>query len=271
MRREDDACDGSIHCMSDAEPRVPGTEVAESSTEATLSTVTLAQASAPPKPNRHDQFEAEFTHVQHAGVFYALMLLPVLVAIGWRHHTGSEAIEISFWAECAMYTAIAVCAVIWRRDWLHLLRLPQGGANRWVVLVLAVPLGTIAAALLVRYWAAEVGFQVQDLAEHFTGKHYPVWAAAVSIIVLAPVFEEIAFRGVLLGKLQRVMSPTQAIWVTATLFGVIHFSVLSMAFFIIPLALAAAYVTCRTKSLLPAICMHAAHNAGVVFFSLLGN
>jgi membrane protease YdiL (CAAX protease family) len=65
-------------------------------------------------------------------------------------------------------------------------------------------------------------------------------------------------------------SPTapQAIWVTATLFGVLHFSVLGMLVFLVPLAAVAGYLTRETKSLLPAIAIHAAHSAGVLILDL---
>jgi uncharacterized protein len=88
--------------------------------------------------------------------------------------------------------------------------------------------------------------------------------------VLPPIFEEIAFRGVLLSKLRRLTGSAQAIWASALLFGLLHFSVLSMAAFLVPLAVVAGYLTRRTGSLFPAIAIHAIHNAGAVLLAVLG-
>lgn len=260
--------------MSDTEPRVADTGVTETPVEPNLPAAGPAPAIAPEPPllrpvDYREQAEAEFGEVQDAGAFYAAMLLPVLAAVGWRYHTGSDAREVVFWASGAMYAVIAGFAIAWRRDWLHLLRLPSGDANRWLVWALVVPVVTITAARLLQAWATRVGFPVQDIGERLSGGGYTAWALALLIVVLAPVFEEIAFRGLLLAKLQKVMRPWQAIWVSAALFALIHFSVLSMPVFLVPLAVAAGYVTREAKSLLPAIAMHAAHNAGVVFLGLV--
>ncbi len=58
-------------------------------------------------------------------------------------------------------------------------------------------------------------------------------------------------------------------WVSSILFGVLHFNVLGMAMFLVPLALVAAYVTRRMQSLVPAFYIHFTHNAGIVVFELV--
>ena len=52
------------------------------------------------------------------------------------------------------------------------------------------------------------------------------------------------------------------------LFGGVHFSVLSMVVFLVPLGAVAGHLTRRTGSLLPAIWIHAAHNLGVLVIEL---
>lgn len=258
--------------MSHARPDVPQAGAAEPPAETTLASTGSPPVTSSPTlrylPEHNDQFEQEFRSVQRVGGFYAAMLLPILVATGWSYHTRSDAVEIDFWASGALCVVIAVYAAIWRRDWWDLVRLPSGGSKRWLIAVGLTPLATISAAELLQHWVSAVGLPVQDIMAGFGGDGYPVWLLALWIIVLAPVFEEVAFRGVLVAQLRRVMPTTQAIWVAATLFGVLHFSVLSMAVFLVPLGAVAGYLTRETKSLLPAIAIHAAHNAGILLLSL---
>jgi membrane protease YdiL (CAAX protease family) len=258
--------------MSEANPEASPTPAAETAAVTLQPPAESAPVVAPPvleyPPKHHAQLEQEFRDIQRTGGFYAAMLLPILVASGWGHHTGSTAIEIDFWAAGLLYLVIAVYATRWRQDWWGLVRLPAAGDRRWLIAAGLAPLVTIGAAMSLYHCAIRFGFSAQDLMHGFGGDGYPVWVLAVWLIVLAPVFEEVAFRGVLMARLQRVMSPAQAIWVTATLFGVVHFSVLGMAVFLVPLAAVAGYLTRETKSLLPAIAIHAAHNAGVFFLSL---
>lgn len=216
-----------------------------------------------------DQFEQEFRNVQRAGGFYAAMLLPLLVAMGWNYHMRSDVVETGFWTAGSLYTIIAIGATIWRREWWSLVRLPSSGSKRWLLAVGLTPIATIGFAELLYRWSQNIGLPVRDIMAGFGDDGYPVWLLMLSVIVLAPVFEEVAFRGVLMAQLQRVMSSTHAIWVAALLFGVLHFSVLSMVVFTVPLGAVAGYLTRETKSLLPAIALHSAHNAGILLLSLL--
>lgn len=168
-----------------------------------------------------------------------------------------------------LYLAIAGFAIAWRAEWLHLLRWPTEWTRRCVVLTLATPICSITAAHFFVVWIKTTGFPVDDLSRGFGGGGYPIWLLFIWLAVLPPIFEEIAFRGLLLSKLTQVMSPAHAIWVSALVFGIIHFSVVSLAVFLVPLGAAAAYLTRRTQSLLPAIAIHAVHNAGVTWLELL--
>ncbi len=214
-----------------------------------------------------DLIEDEFRSVVQAGTFYAAMLAPLLIATGWSYHTQSRAVEIDFWTGGALYTVITVWAVLWRRDWLPLVRWPEGGRRRWLVVMGLTPLVSISVAELLQATALGLGLPVQDLSEGFGPSGYPVWLLAMSVVLFAPVFEELAFRGLLLVRMQRVMSGAQAIWVTAILFGVLHLSALSLAVLLVPLGAIAGYLTRESKSLLPALVIHAAHNAGVLWLN----
>src|SRR5262249_773484 len=51
---------------------------------------------------------------------------------------------------------------------------------------------------------------------------WQVRVLALTIVLLAPITEELLFRGTLLRSLLRKMSPTVAVFVTALVFGLVH-------------------------------------------------
>jgi uncharacterized protein len=87
-----------------------------------------------------------------------------------------------------------------------------------------VALGTAAAALM-----GAVGLEVapQPLQVAF-GSAVPTLIAATTTIVLAPVGEELLYRGVLLQGLADRMPPWSAVTISSLLFGLAHGQVLSM-------------------------------------------
>jgi membrane protease YdiL (CAAX protease family) len=92
-------------------------------------------------------------------------------------------------------------------------------------------------------------------------------AIGVTAIALAPVFEEILFRGILYPALKQAGYPRLAVWGTALLFGVSHMNVLvflSLTFFGVVLA----WLYERTNHLLAPIAAHVAFNTANYFWAL---
>ncbi|MBL9212373.1 MAG: CPBP family intramembrane metalloprotease [Opitutaceae bacterium] len=221
-----------------------------------------------PVMDERAQIEREFRDVQRVCFFYVAMLLPVLVGTAWQFHTKSDDFVHEFYTGAALYGVIVAFALAWRREWVDLLRRPDALSRGLTGFLLATPVCTVALAHGLGEWGEAIGLPVADLLEGFGEGGYPLWLLFVWTGLLPPLFEEIAFRGLLLRKLQRLMKPVHAIWVSSLLFGLIHFSVLSMAVFLVPLAVIAGYITRRTGSLVPAIWLHAAHNFGVLILAL---
>lgn len=87
----------------------------------------------------------------------------------------------------------------------------------------------------------------------------------IATALLPAVFEEVAFRGYVLGAL-RPHGDKLAVWVSAVLFGLIHGNVLQLPFALI-LGVALGWLVVQTDSLLPAIVLHFANNAMSVVLS----
>ena len=92
-------------------------------------------------------------------------------------------------------------------------------------------------------------------------------AMAVGTVVLAPLLEELLFRGVLLSAYER-RGPLRAIVASSLLFVIIH-QELAQTFAIVPVSLALGYVSWRTGSIIPAILVHFGNNAQAMIISFL--
>ena len=94
------------------------------------------------------------------------------------------------------------------------------------------------------------------------------WVAVLAIVVLAPIAEELFFRGVVFNAFLRERGPRLAYVGSAALFAVIHLSIVALLpIFLLGLALA--WVYDRTGSLLAPIVMHAVVNGISVAIALL--
>jgi membrane protease YdiL (CAAX protease family) len=82
----------------------------------------------------------------------------------------------------------------------------------------------------------------------------------IATIALAPVAEEILFRGILYPAIKRAGHPHLALWFTAVLFGAIHLNLLTFLPLTL-LALVLVWLYERTDNLLACIVTHALFNA----------
>lgn len=88
-------------------------------------------------------------------------------------------------------------------------------------------------------------------------------AALLSMLVIAPVFEEILFRGLVLGELCRVMRPWAAVGVQAVLFGVCH-GVLFQSLFAAAVGVLLGFIYLKTESIKCAAVCHGIFNLSAV-------
>lgn len=87
-----------------------------------------------------------------------------------------------------------------------------------------------------------------------------LFVTAVSVIVFAPVVEELLFRGMLLPAFRRWMRLWPAILITGAIFAITHYYPIVIPP-IFALGVLLAYVTDRTGSIVPAMVAHASFNS----------
>jgi membrane protease YdiL (CAAX protease family) len=113
-------------------------------------------------------------------------------------------------------------------------------------------------------------FYLQDVVEILTAPAvWPIRTALFFIvIVVAPVFEEVVFRGILLPFTVRRIGFWPGILLISLIFGALHLHLPSfLPLFLLSITFSLAYA--RTQSLLVTIGMHAAFNAVTVILMLL--
>ena len=150
--------------------------------------------------------------------------------------------------------------------------LPESGLARslGIGLLAAVP-AWIGATLLAYLWTAlleGIGLvQGVAIAEAVVERGDPT-VVVVAFMVVAPIAEELFFRGVAYNAWIRERGPRFALYGSAALFALIHGSVFALAP-IFALGIALALVYRRTGSLPAAMAMHAGFNAISVVLTLL--
>lgn len=93
--------------------------------------------------------------------------------------------------------------------------------------------------------------------------------AFISLVVIAPVAEEVLFRGYLLGKLRKYAPLWVAILITSALFAFVHFQ-WNVAIDVFVLSIVLCLLRVVSKSLWPSILLHMMKN-GVAFYFLFIN
>lgn len=85
-----------------------------------------------------------------------------------------------------------------------------------------------------------------------------LWAF-IFVAIVAPVFEELAFRGFLFNQLLNVANPTVTIITTALIFALVHFSLISIIW-IFPFGIILGYLRHKYRTLWLGMIVHFIHN-----------
>ncbi len=128
--------------------------------------------------------------------------------------------------------------------------------------VAAYPLVRLCTILMAQWLGQHA--ESQEIIKFFTqavsgGNPGQVWLLVAAAALVAPVVEEILFRGYFYGVLRRYLGPVAAVFLSAAFFAVIHVNLLSLVpLFVLAVCFALAYEA--TGSLLVPMTMHALFN-----------
>lgn len=94
---------------------------------------------------------------------------------------------------------------------------------------------------------------------NYAGYEQPFLWAFIFVAIVAPVFEELAFRGFLFNQLRVIANPQVTILATAFIFALVHFSWLSLIW-IFPFGIVLGYLRHRYNTLWLGMIVHFIHN-----------
>lgn len=169
--------------------------------------------------------------------------------------------------------AFAVATVWWtmvrKADVMPQCRVLVG--PQWYLIAVSSAVGTYVLASLVVHGLTQLtGMPELRYCDQFEEEGYGFGWVVFSICVFPAVFEEFAFRGVILEALRGFLTRGEAVLVSALLFAILHLSVLSIPHLCV-LGIILAQLRLASGSLMPGMVMHFTHNLLVVLAEVNGN
>ena len=178
----------------------------------------------------------------------------------------------SEWEELLMQCAVTVALGLWSLRQIARAGLrpgeligPRPAEREWHSLVLVVPLMPMALAGLWALWLP-LSYAIPNFVREYVLKMQPIFldmdaplrtfVTVVVVVIVAPIIEEVLFRGILLHRFATKWSPRTAVVVSSLIFGVLHADILGHAIFGVVLSL----VYVRTGSLWLPIGIHMLNN-----------
>jgi uncharacterized protein len=153
-----------------------------------------------------------------------------------------------------------------RADLSPLFRAPQLTRRIWLELI-AVAAGMIA--ILSGYFAllSRAGVTILRISETLAQPGGSIGALFLVTVALPALFEELAFRGVILTALEKVFSERESLVIQAALFSVLHLTPITFPSHFL-MGLCFGWMRIRTRSLYPSIALHATWNGLALCYEL---
>ncbi len=181
--------------------------------------------------------------------------------------SGSGYMSVIMWAQFLSTLAIGLHVVLGKYVSVDVFKLKT--SNKWGVLF-ASAVFIVVMGLWTNYFSELAGLpdNMKDVFEQMMNNPLGV----ISIVVMAPLVEELLFRGAIQGHLMRKWKmPYLGIVVSSLIFGVVHGNPAQIPFaFVVGMALGWMYYL--TGSLVPGMLMHFINNGGsVLLYALSGD
>ena len=168
--------------------------------------------------------------------------------------------------DLAASIGFSVVVLIWCgfSDPRSLVRLFKPARPVWYLVALAVAVCTVAVAFaVVESLHRGLGLEKLNYSPPYLAAGYGTWVIVMVVCVQPAVFEELAFRGVMLTSLRPTLSDVEAVLVSAMLFMTLHVSPAAFPH-TLAMGVAAGFIRLASKSILPCVLLHFVHNSAVI-------
>lgn len=143
---------------------------------------------------------------------------------------------------------------------------------KWTIII-KILIGAPLFAILVSFLTDLLNQSIFDKSqaayyEHFLDSPAPVILSIISIGLFPAIFEEIAFRGIILNELTKITGIKSSIIISSILFTILHLSLLSI-FWIFPIGLIFGYLRTKYRTLWYGILGHFVYNSSIVVIEII--
>lgn len=178
--------------------------------------------------------------------------------------SGSEYMSVIMWAQFLSTLSIGLHVILGKYVSVDVFKLKI--PNKWSILI-ASAVFIVVMGLWTNYFSELAGLpdNMKDVFEQMMNNPLGI----ISIVVMAPLVEELLFRGAIQGHLMRKWKmPYLGIIVSSLIFGVVHGNPAQIPFaFVVGMALGWMYYL--TGSLIPGMLMHFINNGSSVLLYVL--
>jgi membrane protease YdiL (CAAX protease family) len=199
----------------------------------------------------------ENSSIRNVFLFYVAFLIYAIVS--WIIYSESEALITEIILEGSFIMLTVLFSLF---DARRIIALYNTTYITWRSVVFSVVFPVITAFLV--YFGIEyINILLDEVSYNifydYIGYDYSFFWAFLFIAIVAPVFEELAFRGFLFNQLGNVTTPQVTILATAILFALVHFSFISFLW-IFPFGIVLGYLRHKYKTLWLGMLVHFIHN-----------
>jgi uncharacterized protein len=206
-------------------------------------------------------FQAHWARLQRIGTLFMLLLAcSFLLGLITRGDHSPRPVLIMSVIDALVVAAFALMEFKELKPWLRAPHL-DGSIALQVLLAIGVFVVTISAYFKVFDWAGGTTLKFTD---RFLDAHWPMWSVYLVISVAPAIVEEITFRGIIQGSLERMFSVRDAWLIQGALFGLLHLSPFMFPSHFL-MGLCFGFIRNRTKSLYPSMLVHGSWNAWIIF------
>jgi membrane protease YdiL (CAAX protease family) len=190
------------------------------------------------------------------GLYFALLGASMIGLISAL--SGAPVDDVLVFTSAAHALIVIVWSLVERRSVLRLLAWPAPG---WWFLIAPLVAGCtfIFAATFLQLLSHATHLARLHVVQDLLNSGYGMFAVIVLICVMPGLFEELAFRGVIIEAFRPALSQREVILVSALMFMVLHVQV-GMFPHTLLLGLVLGWMRFRSGSLLPGILLHFTHN-----------
>ena len=143
---------------------------------------------------------------------------------------------------------------------LRYLSIRNGFASFLTALGLIMTVGAVMAIVGLRL-GEEIIYVTEDMQAV-----YPMLYLMITVGLIAPIFEELFFRGLIMGRLAEGFSATVSVILASGFFAISHLNILQ-SLLVLPVALLAGLLVSQTRSIWSAIWLHVVYNSVNIYLA----